>query len=47
MVLEGGVDTKEQIEAAIPKAMKNEPEGPNRDYWTTGFSHERIKEKYD
>ena len=38
--------TQEQIWAAIRKAMENEPEGPNLDYWTTGVSRERIKEKY-
>ena len=24
------------MRAAIAKAMENEPEGPDRDYWTTG-----------
>ena len=38
--------TQDQIWTAIRKAMENERKGPNLDYWTTGISRDRIKEKY-
>jgi len=36
-----------QVQAAIAEAMKDEPEGPDRDYWTTQASRDEIKAKYD
>jgi len=35
-----------QVQAAITAAMKDESEGPDRDYWTTGASRDEIKAKY-
>ena len=29
--------TQEEVKTAIAKALENEPEGPNKDYWTTDF----------
>ena len=37
---------EDEVKAAIAKAMENEPEGPDRDYWTTGTSVQEIKKKY-
>ena len=37
---------EEEVKAAIAKAMENEPEGPNQDYWTTETSVEDVKAKY-
>jgi hypothetical protein len=38
--------TQKEVQAAIDKATENEPEGPNRDYWTTAVSRDEIKRKY-
>ena len=35
-----------QIQAAIAKAMEDEPDGPDRDYWTTATSRDELKRKY-
>jgi hypothetical protein len=37
---------EEVVKAAIAKAMENQPEGPNRDYWTTETAVKDIKAKY-
>jgi hypothetical protein len=37
---------EEDVRAAIAKAMEHEPEGPDRDYWTTATSIKEIKAKY-
>ena len=39
--------TREEIQSAIVKALENEPEGPNRDYWTTAdCTLQEIRKKY-
>ena len=39
--------TQKEIQAAIAKALENEPEGPNREYWTTpDCTVQDIKEKH-
>ena len=37
---------EEEVWAAIAKVMEHEPEGPDRDYWTTAMSRDEIKQKY-
>ena len=37
---------EEEVRVAIAKAMENEPEGPDRDYWTTETLLKEIKAKY-
>ena len=37
---------EEEVKAAIAKAMEHEPEGPDRDYWTTDSTIKDIKAKY-
>jgi hypothetical protein len=37
---------EEVVKAAIAKAMEHEPEGPDRDYWTTDSTLKDIKAKY-
>jgi hypothetical protein len=38
--------TREQVQAAINKALENEPEGPNKEYWTTLCTIKDIKVTY-
>ena len=39
--------TQKEIQAAIAKALENEPEGPNKEYWTTpDCTVQDIKEKH-
>ena len=38
--------TQEEIQAAIAKALENEPEGPNKDYWTTECTITDIRVKH-
>ena len=37
---------EDEVRAAIAKALESEPEGPDRDYWTTETSLKEIKAKY-
>jgi len=37
---------EEEVRAAVAKAMEREPDGPDRDYWTTETSLKEIKAKY-
>jgi hypothetical protein len=38
--------TSEEIQAAIAKALEHEPEGANKEYWTTDCTVQDIKEKH-
>ena len=38
--------TQEEIQAAIAKALENEPDGPNKEYWTTEFTITDIRVKH-
>ena len=37
---------EEVVQAAIAKAMENEPEGPDRDYWISDTAIKDLKAKY-
>ena len=38
--------TQEEVGKAIAKALENEPEGPNKEYWTTDLTVDAVKRKY-
>jgi hypothetical protein len=38
--------TQEEVIQAIARALENEPEGPNRDYWMTDCMVAEIRKKY-
>ena len=38
--------TSDEGKAAIAKALETEPEGPNKEYWTTDLTVDDIKAKY-
>ena len=38
--------TQEEIKTAIKKALEGEPEGANKDYWTTDCTVQDIKARY-
>ena len=42
----GQVWREEVVREAIAKAMKDQPDGPDRDYWTTEVTVQDIKAKY-
>jgi hypothetical protein len=38
--------TQEEVNEAIRKTLEDEPEGPNKEYWTTDLTVDQIKAKY-
>ena len=38
--------TSEEIKTAIAKALENEPDGANKDYWTSDLTVDAVKRKY-
>jgi len=38
--------TQEEVKAAIVKALEDEPEGANKEYWTTDLTVDQVKAKY-
>ena len=38
--------TEAQVQAAIATALENEPDGPNKEYWTTECTVQDIRVKY-
>jgi uncharacterized protein (DUF3820 family) len=38
--------TSEEIKTAIAKALEHEPDGPNKDYWTSDLTVDAVKRKY-
>ena len=38
--------TQKEVQAAIAKALENEPDGPTKEYWTTECTVNDIKVKY-
>jgi hypothetical protein len=38
--------TEEEVKEAIAKALADEPDGPNREYWTTDSTVEKIKRNH-
>jgi hypothetical protein len=38
--------TQEEVASAIAKAMEGEPEGPDKDYWTSELTVDQVKRKW-
>jgi hypothetical protein len=37
---------RQQVRAAIAAAMKGQPDGPNKEYWTTDLTVDAVKRKW-
>jgi hypothetical protein len=38
--------TQEEVNQAIARALEAEPDGPNKEYWTTDLTVEEVKRRY-